>query len=497
MRHHLYCLFVAILGLSASSVHAQEFDPFPDGREITLLRNGSDSDYVFIRVDSTSFEAGNEVLWFNKRMRRSTEPGCDWKVQTPSFLGLKSVILPDSTYVFFNQEGDSIFYYRNHLFDSWRLYTYDDGTYIEGQPWVFVDQSLMPLYRDSIRMIQFVGKLAPGINNIADPWHLRRLGLTEDNGLYRWVDMWRFPAAPDGNDHFWAGISDPDTGYVNLDAGRTFNLQTGDEFHFERESLSGDATVYQRTLDRGKRFVQDRTESMGGQLITLTYFEIIQHIDSFWDSGVLSTAEMLTVDTVTETVDLTDYEFLNAFQYEYHNWNGDGFSEQFADSVFYYRSRKQVYNWYDYSPSDSCLSAVSGPVPEYTFMDGLGLFHLLEPGTGTVGSGASEFERYDIVYYQKRLEQYGTPFDFESIFNGIEVVNDFEFKVFPNPADQIVNVQFEGEAQWRLVDLAGRQLQAGYAQGQVQIDVSDVQPGMYLLQLQSERASGSEKLLIH
>jgi len=71
--------------------------------------------------------------------------------------------------------------------------------------------------------------------------------------------------------------------------------------------------------------------------------------------------------------------------------------------------------------------------------------------------------------------------------------------IYPNPAEQILNVQLSktGKYSMLLYDVNGRVVKnEQISKVHSQIDVSDVNPGLYFLQLVNEHSNYTSKLII-
>jgi len=64
--------------------------------------------------------------------------------------------------------------------------------------------------------------------------------------------------------------------------------------------------------------------------------------------------------------------------------------------------------------------------------------------------------------------------------------NEMEVSVFPNPTQNIINIVYNGSAQFQLFDLAGKVVEAGNFNGRTQLDLSAINAGLYLLSIFGE-----------
>lgn len=72
---------------------------------------------------------------------------------------------------------------------------------------------------------------------------------------------------------------------------------------------------------------------------------------------------------------------------------------------------------------------------------------------------------------------------------GIENAETSNFKIYPNPTTDIVNIVAEGEFNYEVTNIAGQQLLNGKANGQVQISLADFAKGTYLIKVTADNLS--------
>jgi len=76
-------------------------------------------------------------------------------------------------------------------------------------------------------------------------------------------------------------------------------------------------------------------------------------------------------------------------------------------------------------------------------------------------------------------------------------VENIKLKLFPNPTDGFINIEIEGgltSYQYQLVSITGRQIQKGVLKSQ--LDISDLQSGMYLLSIYNQQAQIVRKVWV-
>ena len=78
---------------------------------------------------------------------------------------------------------------------------------------------------------------------------------------------------------------------------------------------------------------------------------------------------------------------------------------------------------------------------------------------------------------------------------GVSEQEESKFIVYPNPANEVLNVMHQqGEMVYQLITIDGKVIKSGSIENQ-QINISDLQSGIYLLQLNSEVKSETKKIV--
>ena len=461
---------------------AQNFAVAPFGRSVTLTK--SDTSIFYVNADSTYWEGADSVVVFPRLVDTSMTTGCDWDTDGLGFLGARMLVQPDGRHVFFNADEDSLFFYPQFdVGESWVFYRYDDGTgnYIDAVSFQLATTALIPGYRDSIKVVQLIGRLPGGAPRPTDPYHATFMGLTENNGFFRGFRLPDVPNPPTTLNHQWRGITNPDTGFSLLDRRRVWDLQPGNEQHYRRFTRTGSPGAAVETTDHYKYLTLDRRLSADGDTIILNTF-LARFLTTFSESSG-TTDTLRLVDTVDIAVPLPEYAFLNALPGEPHAYQMHGFSEQFRDTLIYDRAFKTVYDTYTLNTAEACLEPTTGPQAEWTFIDGLGLFHY---ANAAVDDPLFVRDEIDLVYYQKDLEVWGTPFDFDALLaSGLsESFTLSGITAFPNPVTKRLLVQWDA---WQpggrlaLLDLTGRVVMDRVFQNQVEELAIDLPAGLYVL----------------
>ena len=468
---------------------AQDFRHAVPDREVALELSTDPGTFEWYRTDSIVPVVGGEIDYMNLILR--DHAGC-LRVDT-GLLGDRIFRRDDNFTVLFNKEGDSIFYKNDHLpTEVWRFYTYPDGRFILAENWNQTTNNLLPgAYPDSLKVIRLNGRNADSTTDASNPWHFRTMGVNGVNGVWHFPSMATFPNGHTGN-WAWVGISNPDTGRVNINARRAYDLRPGNEIHYRREYRSGNSVAFTDVLELEKRFVLSRTDSPAADSIHLEFFRAQLQITSM-DGGAPDTVQI--VDTMMESIALQDYNWLDALPMELMQRDGPGFTVHEQDSLFFGRARKHVYDFFSFSPS-SCLEVAGDSLPELTYMDGLGVFHYYDAQTTDPDFN---YEREDIVFYQKGLDEWGTRLDFGDLLStSAETADALEtVQLYPNPTQDVLIVQGPHQLPVRLevFDMNGRLVQARDDQW-LPVSVPVNWPvGTYMLRISTEEGAVTRTFL--
>ena len=81
---------------------------------------------------------------------------------------------------------------------------------------------------------------------------------------------------------------------------------------------------------------------------------------------------------------------------------------------------------------------------------------------------------------------------------GIDEIDDEQISIYPNPANELINISCSNQGSIRIINLAGQVvLQARTEKGINRINVEELNPGLYMVQYVNESGNTStQKLLI-
>ena len=79
----------------------------------------------------------------------------------------------------------------------------------------------------------------------------------------------------------------------------------------------------------------------------------------------------------------------------------------------------------------------------------------------------------------------------------MEEIRDIEVQIYPNPADERINLRINDGISARIFDFAGQIVKSRAIESpETLMDVSDLHTGVYLIEVITNRGSGVYKLII-
>lgn len=388
-------------------------------------------------VDSVKIVGQDTTFFINHYVQDENGlPGnCTQTTQAVSWLGPKIYIPNNGGNYYYNKFGDSILIQTTPGVGwVYQIYHYPNGDYLEA---AFVGHQYTSLGDSGnwVKTIRLQLKNSAGI----DQPHIfngKELKFSENYGWVQLYNLWLFPT--DTNTIYFYGLPKPKNGKGNCDSRAIFNITPGDEFHYKQysETCGFPGCWIINTLE--KRFAISRTESVLGDTITLSYLRV--KVDLINDP-ITGLDTLKIIDTVSEQIVLSEFKHLDLFNRKTFDWGGvPGYSIIYFPDSTGPRPRKELFLDIMVDTINNCIETLSpaDPSPKYVYGDGLGLTYFYDDT-----SGISVFWR-NLVYYQKGLEKWGQPIDFD-IWLGIELLHtENKVSVYPNPVHDLANFDFKG-----------------------------------------------------
>jgi hypothetical protein len=216
--------------------------------------------------------------------------------------------------------------------------------------------------------------------------------------------------------------------------------------------------------------------------------------------------ELRKDETILYDFNLQEGESISHYYLPYPYWWTDTKIISVVDSIRHIQignvSRKIFYisNTLDYRPSDQEKS------PEI-WIEGMGSLWGLTRHFRAVGFTGSNITSWDLLcFYQNGEELYHFPKYDDCYYNWTwnrienpELIPDFQ--LFPNPSSgkfTITTGNSDENSLVQIFDSVGKQIRS-YRMGsshQIEVDISNVSSGIYLVKLKSQKSSGMKKIVI-
>ena len=476
IRNFSLCCLFAIAVLSNHITFAQNYDAIITTKPITF--ENELFDIFFTKVDNYEISGSDTIFNFQHKIDTTVvlTPECLFGTNDTIPLGMKVIKQGDSSYVFFNKYGDSIFIEPYHqLGESWRFYTYENGDFIKATYSEKLYGTIFDTIVDSLKRISLAEFTADVVFKPLAPWTNEKFDVTQHYGLSRFFNLNDFPEPNDTIAYRLAGSASPRRGITDINAHHAFDFQPGYEFHIKELTKPDVASDSDIKISSFKYFILSKNE----EIDKVTYAVERIQIDTLYNDAIPS------INFIWDTIDLqfnyADYIFLDTLEFTLFESNLFGFSDwNQNDTIYNGVPYKQVYDWYNYEMDNNCLSNTDNITnPEQTYGDGIGLIHYLD------STSAEEYYKLDLVYFQKGFITWGTPYDFSALDNPVQDIFSSAVNVFPNPAVDFIWVEnFTPGAQVTIFDVNGK-LALMSNQSENKIDISSLNPGCYFIVITS------------
>ncbi len=487
-KHSIYLLLIIILLINDSTADAQT--PYQCIFTDSLYYYAG-NEWLPVFFDS-SVVSGSDTVYYSYRESRKANglPGaCIVDSRSVSWLGDSVRIRQDGENVFYNQSGEWIslqttvgFGYHYHLYD------FPNGDYIEATHTGGQLEAVFDVV-DYTKTFTLQAKNQAGIK-IPHPMNGKTFKLSLNYGLIQTYNFNLFP-----NDTSMikpGGMPFRNKGRGILNTGMIFNIRNGYELHFIGRQENCGFSGCRKDSILESRFLIMR-DSLSSDTLLLHWKRAI--ID-FYNDPVTGSGIDAYQDTITDTIIFNRLAFLDSMSRQlFQNDEGWGYSVTYRSDSTGLGFVKRPYDGFDFDSVGHCLSPGSSQsyLPLNVYGDGLGNIYYKKNMTG-IG-----FEERKMVYYQKGLQTWGTPLGF-SILGTNAISKNYLVKVFPNPANGIIHVEWPEDAErLRISDIYGNLIEdidlRGYSQV-INLDLSKKPAGLYLIEIQGKAAYGLNRFIL-
>lgn len=476
-------IVIIILFLFSNYLFSQEFLSIKTNGETHFI---GQSEYVpihSIRIDSVA-ENGDITDYYSYYMIRPlVNYPWSYTLKGYSWIGEKVSVLTNGINLFYNKENDTI--YINtiaQLGENWLMYIYPNGKYIEATIFSIAPMTFLGI-NDTVKTIKLQVKDSTG-NNVVDNLNDYYLLLSKNYGFIRIFNFYEFPFI-NAQDNIYEidhemdiiGMSDPMIGWQNITAYDIYNFETGDEYHIYYVSTPGlnpdnpSPYINEKMIKK----VIDKQISLNEDTIFYTYDICKRRYYHAFNEEPEITCNR---DTIIETIILS-LEYLNklslepCFRYGYYTFNKKHTNSiQESPHIFFGEINNDTLGYIIYDGGTS-----------FTYLRGLGSYFYSWSFYGD--------EAYNtLVYYKKANEEWGTPYNCDSLLNNKNKIissNNLIF-IYPNPAHNLINIEIPTYNLQKLyieiIDIAGKKLLKKEINKLIEkIDISDYPKSIFFIKI--------------
>lgn len=464
-------LFILILLGFTSYSYAQNYQLISP-TTTRHFKPGTLKTFYSIRIDSMTTVGSNNYYYNHKILQQASNAAypCEFTHTDSSWIGHRIIQQNNGDYIFFNKQSDSIHISPNtSLGNSWQLYEFSNGDYIEATVNSIGTQSILGT-NDSIKTVELQVKNNMNVA-VAHPINGETIVLSKNNGLVQIFNMWEFPN--NLTPYILVGDENATTGIISLTDFDVYDYNIGDKFHFYNNyyiyggiaplSLSKEILeVLNKTISANqdsiiyeiKRCVQTQSNFLSGEPDTVYTYDTIQQVITNTEQFNYLTNEMLK--------DSSSYSLFNEIAYATPK-----------------RSFSKIGGYYYNSPSNCWESYIGTPPSNPYWVEGLG---------GPFYN--SSLHTKALLYYKKGSETWGNPINCNTFTNIDQVYpNDHTIKIFPNPFLESATIQikaFNAFDNWtfNLVDITGKTVRSiSILQEKFTLEKANLSTGVYFYQL--------------
>ncbi|HRN41726.1 MAG TPA: T9SS type A sorting domain-containing protein [Vicingus sp.] len=452
MRSLTFILFTII----TLNLFSQDYRLISPNKEVHFNTNS----ILTLKIDS-NFISGTDTTYFNHKalvVDYIIYP-CSGRISDTSWVGYGITVQQNGDYIFRNIQNEPILIKSTALLnDSWVLYTFLNGDYIEAKITSILQETVLGNI-DSVKTITLQAKNS--LNSIiTHAVNGTELKLSKYNGIIKLYAFKNFPNTL--TSCVIVGSSNPNNGVVNLTAADVYNFDIGDIFHTIQEYQEPYSWYF--TYHRQIINVIGKTISVNQDTLSYLFDRKLMTIKNV-SYTVYNPDTTYIFDTIPEVVILSQNTHINKFTQEPNAelaqvaWGFSGYLNAYINSATQ-RREKEIYP-YLLANSDSCWETmIDGPTRYYQYIDGLG------------GGYYDDFDfnnRFKLVYYEKGTETWGTPL---SIINTQTSIDDFSMKnlsvnVYPNPITNYATITIKGynsteKLSFKLYNILGKEVYSTY-----------------------------------
>ena len=398
-------LFTLLTLCVSMTLFAQNYQTIPSfGQQ--FFTQSTTSDLFGIEIQNVTFNGFDSVYHFVKTYENDMISGnC---TDTTSWVGSKMTLSSNGNNIFYNIQNEAIIIKINaYLNDSWTIYNFSNGDYIEAMITSVTNENIVGSLMDSVKTITLQAKDNQG-NNLTNNINGKTLKISKNYGFVQTLKLLEFPDAHSHNFTFMDNSNH--IGNYKLTAEDVYDYQVGDVF--QRVNSDGD---YHYHVEYAYAHYEVLSRVDGATIRTYTYarsrYTDISDDTDFDQVMDLHYTVYYPNDTITEVIDLiaeNNAMKIDRLPYELYG-NGD-FTRHFPHpNKFNNRLIHQTRD-YQYTNSwDNCHSIYDDWGDEYDrYIDyGKGIGKARDNYFTLSNFMDANFNTTSLIYYQKGTETWG------------------------------------------------------------------------------------------
>lgn len=468
---------------------AQNFSVLNKDRVYYYEKSGK---FYAVAVDSVKFVDNDSVYYHFLNFRDTVSPQMNVCVDVygGSFFG--KINIKDSTGAFYlvTFRNDTVKLLPDAaLYDSWRMYTYSNGSYLEATI-TGIDTLIVFDHYELVKNISITAKNINGTPITTQPFNGKNLLLSELNGLLNTFDFYMFPT--DTTRYNLKGVTNPAVGkvmtykiYFDFDEGDVFHIVESDLYYVwdggtSMHIFSGYIRRYIQTVIEKTTYNPDTAVSYKFALCTQMFVYTQGIKDTLYSTDTVFTSYNYNQAQDTTFALLPFQTFFNNSDFFYYKpilyLQRDNNMSGRLNHIYYDRT--------DIAFSDSCWQYIcADPMPpSHKYLEGCGgPYSYYEDWMYTI-------EERKLQYYKKGNEIWGVPLaaDCSDMLSSI-ITNRGQavrFNVYPNPVNTelFLEIPISSEFNIDIFNMYGKLVYKTKTNA-LNIDVSQLSSGMYFIQL--------------
>jgi len=485
MKTVLQTLILVLITLSLSSQNYFSIK----ANAISYFTYSSSTGILPIRIDSTISRGDSTDYYSFYVFTKSSISPYHYFTNKTSWIGKKLIDCGNGTNIFIKENNDSIFIKTNALLnESWKMYKYANGNFILATISNTYNDTITLGLTDSVKVISLQLKSSDS-SNLSSPLNSKTFVLSKNYGFFVLTFINNFPEN-NGTPQKLIGLTNPVVGWQNIQLKDFYSMQPGSEIHYK--TTNDDICQSQNSY-----FVYVIIKYLACELDTIN--NKIKFTCERCGLKVMNYDSTHYHDTVSFNVSLSGN--INHLPLEiFYSGNSPKWISKTINSA----SEESNYNYTAIGNGEYVINPYGTGGNRNTYYVSLGSLYYdsYQCGGGSVPWIASSYSNF--IYYNVNGVEWGTPYECKKLLNiqdnKINLSNDF--KLYPNPSNNyfIIELNTVNQQSFKLktTNLQGQIIKSKVLFEQINnIDVSDLQNGIYIIEITNNENTYYNKLIIN